>query len=142
MGALASLATSRCVTNVAQFWVSRLTSFQLWVPQPITVGDNLLKSEGIAPIPLTTITVECFAYLFLPSSNEISRKKGGHKRCLQCENVSIDAQGSRERALWVGRLPQIVPHGQSVASDIAVSWWVCESPSVSASTTCEFHTVS
>ena len=53
------------------------------------------------------------------------------RRCLQCENISIDVQGSRERALWIGRLPQVVPDGQSVASDIAVSWLVCKSPAVS-----------
>ena len=48
------------------------------------------------------------------------------QRCLQCESISIDVQGSRERALWIGRLPQITPDGQSVASEIAVSWLFCE----------------
>ena len=76
--ALASLAASRCVTNVIQLLVSWLTSFKFWVPQPIAVGDNLPKSEGIAPIPLAVITIKRFAYLFLPSGNEISRRKGGH----------------------------------------------------------------
>lgn len=60
------------------------------------------------------------------------------KRCLQCESISIDVQGSRERALWVGKLPQIVPDGQSIASDIAVSWLVCKSPLISTYSTCEF----
>ena len=46
------------------------------------------------------------------------------RRCLQCENISIDVQGSRERALWIGRLPQIIPDVQSVASEIAVNWLV------------------
>lgn len=76
--ALASLATSRCVADVAQVLVSRLTSFKFWEPQPIAVGDNLPKSEGISLIPLTDITVECFAYFFLPSGNENPRGKGGH----------------------------------------------------------------
>ena len=60
------------------------------------------------------------------------------KRCLQCENISIDVQGSRERALWIGRLPQIVPDGRSVASDIAVTWLVCKSQSISTYYPCEF----
>ena len=76
--ALASLATSRCVADVAQALVSWLTSFKLWVPQPIAVGDNLPKSEGISLIPLTVVTAKCFAYLFLPSGNENPRGKGGH----------------------------------------------------------------
>jgi len=76
--ALASLATSRCVAHVAQVLVSWLTSFKFWLPQQIAVGDNLPKSEGISPIPLTVITIKCFAYPFLPSGNENSRRKGGH----------------------------------------------------------------
>jgi len=79
MDALASLATSRCVAGVAQVLVSWLTSFKFWVLRPIAVGDNLPKSEGISPIPLTVITVKRFAYLFLPSGNENSRRKGGHQ---------------------------------------------------------------
>ena len=76
--ALASLATSRCVSDVAHVLVSWLTLFKFWVPQPVAVGDNLPKSEGISPIPLPVITVKCFAYPFLPSGNENSRREGGH----------------------------------------------------------------
>ena len=64
------------------------------------------------------------------------------KRCLQCENISIDVQGSRERALWISRLSQIVPGGQSVSSDIAVSWLVCKSPSIPTDDIRESHTLS
>ena len=56
------------------------------------------------------------------------------KRCLQCENISIDVQGSRERALWVGRLPQIIPDGRSVASEIATSWLLCKYPRFTSQT--------
>ena len=52
-----------------------LTSFRFWVLQPIAVGENLPKSEEIVPIPLTGLTIKCFAYLFLPSGEEISRRK-------------------------------------------------------------------
>ena len=49
------------------------------MPQPITVGDNLPEPESLLAIQLTIITIECFAYLFLPSRNEIYRRKGGHQ---------------------------------------------------------------
>ena len=49
------------------------------MPQPIAVGDNLSEPEGLLDIQLTIITIECFAYSFLPSRNEISRRKGGHQ---------------------------------------------------------------
>ena len=63
------------------------------------------------------------------------------RRCLQCENISIDVQGSRERTLWIGRLPQIVPDGQSVASDITISWLVCKSPAVFTYAMRESHAI-
>ena len=62
---------------VPQFLVSWLTSFQPWMPRPITAGGNLLKSKGIATIPFTVITTKRSAYIFLPSRNKISRGEGG-----------------------------------------------------------------
>jgi hypothetical protein len=82
LDALASLAAAGYDMVPPQFLISLLTSFQLWMPRPIAAGENLPKPEGIAAIPLTVATAECSAYIFLPSCNKISRRKGGDQEVL------------------------------------------------------------
>ena len=71
VGALASLATSRCVVMVTWFLISWLTLFEFWISQPSATGGDLHNPEGIVAVTLTFVTVKCFAYPLLLPRDEI-----------------------------------------------------------------------
>lgn len=66
------------------------------------------------------------------SSKLVKSSPGEHdvlKRCLQGEDVSLDAQGVRERVLRIGRIGQVIRDDEPLATDLCIRWLICESPS-------------
>ena len=55
------------------------------------------------------------------------------KRCLQGEEVSLDAQGVRERVLRIGRIGQVIKDDEPLATDLCIRWLICEFPPRSCS---------
>ncbi|CCM06042.1 uncharacterized protein FIBRA_08288 [Fibroporia radiculosa] len=48
------------------------------------------------------------------------------KRCLQAEEVPLDAQNSRERTLKITRLPVVVKDGDEVSAEICCRWLIAQ----------------
>ncbi|KAG9309435.1 hypothetical protein JVU11DRAFT_10689 [Chiua virens] len=48
------------------------------------------------------------------------------KRCLQGEEVSLDAQGVRERVLRIGRIGQVIKDGEPLATDLCIRWLISQ----------------
>jgi U3 small nucleolar RNA-associated protein 20 len=45
-------------------------------------------------------------------------------RCLQGEEVPMDVQGVRERALCVAKLPLVVKDGDEISAELCASWLI------------------
>ncbi|KAG9319004.1 hypothetical protein JVU11DRAFT_1124 [Chiua virens] len=48
------------------------------------------------------------------------------KRCLQGEEVSLDAQGVHERVLRIGRIGQVIKDGEPLATDLCIRWLISQ----------------
>ncbi|KAF8131840.1 armadillo-type protein [Boletus edulis] len=63
------------------------------------------------------------------SSKLVKSTPGEHdvlKRCLQGEEVSLDAQGVRERVLRIGRIGQVIKDDEPMATDLCIRWLISQ----------------
>ncbi|KAI0937862.1 hypothetical protein AcW1_003904 [Taiwanofungus camphoratus] len=124
-------------------WMTKMAEEWGWSSSTLGGLESLVRASrsNIQTIPLEVLCSSLQTSLLSPSrslrlnalrllTSAVVKSSPGTvevlKRCVQAEEVSLDVQGSRERALRISRLPSIVKDEDDIGANVCCRWLIAQ----------------